>query len=376
MRVPAFDPRPQNEPLLTEIKAALAGVLESGHFIGGPELAALEREFADHCGTAHAVGTSSGTDALLAVLMALGVGPGDRVLTTPFTFFGTAGVVARLQAVPVFCDVEPDSLNLAPAEVRRKLERERQAGRSVKALLPVHLFGQMADMQALGELGKEFDVPVVEDACQAIGAEEGGRRAGSLGRAGCFSFYPTKNLGGLGDGGMITTNDPDLAGVLVSLRNHGMAERYEHTRIGGNFRLDALQAAALRVKLPHLSRWTQQRQQMAARYDELLLDRGLTEKVRRPMVMGERTHVYHQYVVRVPERDSLRSALAEKGIGTAVYYPIPLHQQPCFRSLGHEDGDFPEAERAAREVLALPIYPGLSPGDQEQVVLALAELLL
>ncbi len=364
MKVPAFTPRPQDEPLLDEIKAAVNGVLDSGQYIGGPEVLALEREFADFLGLPHAVAMSSGTDALLASLMALGVGDKDEVLTTPFTFFATAGVVHRLGARPVFADIDPKTFNLDPHAVELRL---KEPGRRIQALIAVHLYGQAAAMDELTSLSRDFLVPLVEDAAQAVGCRVGSDSVGHWGRFGCFSFYPTKNLGGFGDGGIVVCNEEKDAEALQVMRNHGMVRRYYHDSVGGNFRMDAMQAAALRVKLPHVSDWNAERQRLAANYTERF--RGASgHPVRVPEAASPERHVFHQYVVRVPRRDELREFLQDRGVGSQVYYPVPLHLQPCFEFLGHREGDFPHAEQACRDVLALPLYPGLSESSQELVV--------
>jgi dTDP-4-amino-4,6-dideoxygalactose transaminase len=377
--VPSFDPRPQNEPLLPEIKAALERVLASGKFIGGEFVESFEREAARALDVPHAVAVSSGSDALLVALMALGIGPGDVVVTTPFTFFATAGAIARLGARPAFADVDPESLALAPGRVAELVEggaRRLPPGR-LRALLPVHLFGRAADVAALGALARRHELDVVEDVAQAFGARAEGRPLGGHGTFGCFSFYPTKNLGGLGDGGLVATRDASLDRRVRALRNHGQepgarGSAYEHALVGGNFRLDALQCAALETKLPHVARWNGERVALARRYDGALRAAGLLDSVRPPAHGGEGEHVFHQYVVRAERRDELHAFLAARSIGAAVYYPRPLHLQPCFRDLGYRAGDFPVAEQAAREVLALPIHPGLPPAQVDAVVDAIA----
>lgn len=360
MKVPLLDLKLQYASIRSEVLGAIERVCESQQFILGPEVQGLEEEIARYCGVRQAVGVSSGTDALLASLMALGIGPGDEVVLPSYTFFATAGVVARLGAVPVFVDIEPESFNLDPRGVRKVL-RER-----TKAILPVHLFGRCASLEPILQVARERGLPVVEDAAQAIGAVgDGGRRAGTLGVLGCFSFFPSKNLGGFGDGGMVVTEDEGLAERLRRLRVHGMSPKYVHRLIGGNFRLDALQAAVLRVKLRHLDAWAARRRANAERYRNLFAQAGLTGKVMLPSdVPG---HVYNQFVIRCPRRDELKAFLENRGVGTEIYYPIPLHLQECFRGLGYREGDFPEAERAAREVLALPIYPELT-GEQQRYV--------
>jgi len=374
MAVSAFDPRPQNEPLLDEIKVAFERVLHSGVFIGGPEVAALEREFAAAVGAEHAVAVSSGTDALLAALMSIGIGRDSAVLTTPFSFFATAGVIHRLGAEIVFADIDPETFNLSPERVRETLGKRLRTrnARRVGALLPVHLFGQTCDMAAFAEIAGDEGLFLVEDACQGYGARHCGRYAGTLGDVAAFSFYPTKNLGGLGDGGMLTTRDVDRATILRRLRNHGMEESYRHTMVGGNFRLDALQATALRLKLARVPEWNQERVRLAEEYARVFEARRMLELVSLPGTAAGNDHVFHQFVVRVRRRDELRAALTAEGIGCAVYYALPLHLQPCFAALGHAEGDFPAAERAAREVLALPMYPGLRPEQIGEVVDAIA----
>ncbi len=364
--VPLLDLAAQYATIREEITAAIEGVCQSQRFIGGPEIEALEAEVAGYSGCKAGVGVSSGTDALLLSLMALGVGPGDEVITTPFTFFATAGCVHRLGARPVFVDVEPLGFNIDPARV------EAAVTEKTKAIVPVHLFGQCAEMGPILEVAKKRRLFVVEDAAQAIGSEYRGRRAGSLGTTGCFSFFPSKNLGGFGDGGMITTNDGALADRLRILRNHGAEPKYYHAMVGGNFRLDAIQAAVLRVKLRHLDDWSAARQRNAARYRELFAG---VDAVKCPAELPGRRHIYNQFSIRVPRRDELRAHLAEKKIGCEVYYPVPLHLQECFADLGYGKGDMPESERAAAEVLALPVYPELSEEQQKRVVDAIAEFL-
>jgi dTDP-4-amino-4,6-dideoxygalactose transaminase len=382
MPVPSFDPRPQNEPLLPEIKAAFARILETGKFIGGEHVEQFERDFAAAVEVEHATAVSSGTDALLVALMALGIGPGDGVVTTPFTFFATAGTVRRLGAVPLFADVDPATLNLSPQRVDELLARTngaRSKGPRAKALLPVHLFGRAAPMGELGAIAEKHGLAVVEDVAQAFGARhEGakGRLVGSIGRVGCFSFYPTKNLGGMGDGGAVTTHDGELDRRIKALRNHGQGVggvAYEHGVVGGNFRLDTLQCVALRAKLPHVARWNAERASLARRYVEGFKAKGVLGLVRPPDFGPDGEHVFHQFVVRLARRDDLQKFLKERSIGSAVYYPLPLHLQPCFRELGHKSGDFPESEKAAREVLALPMFPGLAPSAVDEVVAAIAD---
>lgn len=353
-----------------EIEAKTLDVLRSGQYILGPETEALEEELAKYCGVAYGVGVSSGTDALLVALMALDVGPGDLVVMTPYSFFATAGVVARLNAKPVFVDIDPVTYNIDPSLLKASFESGAIPVEKVKAILPVHLYGQCADMAPILGVAQAFDVAVIEDAAQAIGAGYPihGRtaRAGSMGLAGCFSFYPTKNLNGIGDGGMVVSQNPNFADRVRQLRNHGAERTYYHTLVGGNFRIDALQAAALRVKLRYLDEWNAKRRENAAYYDKHLNVEGL----RTPAVAyGAENHIYHQYVISVPDRrDALRDYLAEKGIGTSIYYPVPFHLQPCFAGLGAERGDFPNTEYAADHTLALPIYPELTRDMQDYVI--------
>jgi dTDP-4-amino-4,6-dideoxygalactose transaminase len=342
-------------------------VCDSQRFILGPEVEALERELADFVEVDHAVAVSSGTDALLAVLMALGVGPGTEVVTPTYSFFASAGSVSRLGATPVFVDIDPVTFNADPDALARALSPR------TKAILPVHLFGLCADMDAILEVGRKAGVPVIEDAAQAMGARAHGRFAGSFGLAGCFSFFPSKNLGAFGDGGLITTNDASLAEDLKRLRNHGAGAEYIHGRIGGNFRLDALQAAVLRVKLPHLADWSDARRRNADRYRALFAEFDLSEAVELPVEPPGFTHIYNQFVIRGPRRDALRAALTARQIGTSIYYPVPFHRQACFASLGRASDVFPVADRAAETSLALPIYGELTADAQRYVVSAIAE---
>jgi dTDP-4-amino-4,6-dideoxygalactose transaminase len=363
--VPLLDLEAQYRPLREELLAAIARVCDSQRFIMGPEIEALEGELATELGVAEAVAVSSGTDAILAVLMALGIGPGDEVITSTYSFFATAGCIVRVGATPVLVDIDPATYNLDPASVEAAL-----TGRT-RAVMPVHLYGLCADMDPVLAAAAKAGVAVIEDACQAIGATYKGRQAGSMGAAGCFSFFPSKNLGAFGDAGLITTNNPGLAHELRLLRNHGAEPKYFHKRIGANFRMDALQAAVLRVKLPHLRRWTALRRVNAARYDVLLASSGLASRVVPPVIPSACEHIFNQYVVRVPDRDRVRAFMAERGIGTEVYYPVPFHLQECFAALGYGRGDFPRAEAAADTTLALPIYGELTSGQQEAVVSAL-----
>lgn len=361
MRVPLLDLKAQHETIRDEVYAAIRRVIEDQWFILGPEVAALEEEIALLCSSARGIGASSGTDALLMALMALDVGPGDEVITTSYSFFATAGVIARLGATPVFIDIDPRSFNL---DAERAVEAF--TGRT-RAVMPVHLFGRVAPLDALLESAARREIPVVEDAAQAIGAtDRDGRKAGSVGRCGCFSFFPSKNLGAYGDGGMVVTDDEPLADRLARIRVHGGATRYLHDEVGGNFRLDALQAAILRVKLGHLAAWSAGRRDNAARYRALFADAGVDGTVTLPE--DEPGHIYNQFVIRAPDRDALRDFLGGQGVATEVYYPLPLHLQPCFRELGYREGDLPHAEAAARETLALPVYPELTDDQAEFVV--------
>jgi dTDP-4-amino-4,6-dideoxygalactose transaminase len=361
MNVPLLDLKTQYATIRAEIREAIDRVCESQHFILGPEVAALETEIAALCGTRFAVGMSSGTDALLAALMAIGVGPGDEVITTTYSFFASAGVIARLGAKPVFADIDPATFNLdAKAAVEKITPR-------TKALVPVHLFGRCAYMDTILAAAEKHGVAVIEDAAQAIGAFDGkGRQAGTMGCIGCFSFFPSKNLGAFGDGGMVVTNDERLFDMLKVLRVHGGKPKYYHGIVGGNFRLDAIQAAILRVKLRYLKGWTDARRLNAERYRTLFREAGLLDHVTLP----EDTpgHIYNQFVIRVPERDKLQIFLREHGIGTEVYYPLPLHLQECFRDLGFASGRFPRAEQASTDSLAIPVYPEMTPAQQEGLV--------
>ncbi len=354
--VPALDLKAQYQSIREEIDLAVRRVIESQYFILGPEVSEFEAEAADFCGSKHAVGCASGSDALLLPLMALGIGPGDEVVTTPYSFFATAGAVWRTGAKPVFVDIEPDTYNIDPSGIESAITPR------TKAIIPVHLYGQAADMDPINAIADRHGLPVIEDAAQAIGAGYKGRRAGTLGHSAAFSFYPSKNLGGFGDAGMVTTDDPALARSVARLRVHGMEPKYHHHEVGFNSRLDALQAAVLRVKLRHLDTWTDARRDVAARYRAMFADDGLDGLVTLPVERPECEHVYNQFVVRVPaaERDALRAHLTSRKVGTEIYYPIPLHLQPCFAPLGHKPGDFPISEAAARETLALPMYPELS----------------
>lgn len=363
---PFLDLGAQFNTIRNEIMQAVARVMESQRFILGPEVQALEREVAAYTGTKAAIGCASGSDALLLALMALGVGPGDEVITTPFTFVATIGSIARLQAKPVFVDIEPDTFNIDPSLLQAAITSR------TRAIMPVHLFGLMADMDPILEIGKTHGAPVIEDAAQAIGSRYGGHQAGSMGAIGCFSFFPSKNLGGAGDGGMMTTNDPPLADRLRVLRTHGSRTRYSYELIGMNSRLDALQAAILRVKLPLLGAWAEGRGLNAERYRTLFREFGLDQHVTLPSSPEGCYHVYNQFTIRTPERDELRDFLRQRGIPTEVYYPSPLHLQPAFEYLGCQAGQFPQAEAASREVVSLPIYPELQEQHQIAIVEAIA----
>ena len=371
MKVPMLDLSAQLEMIERDVKDAVNGVIDSSRYIMGPKVVELEERIAEYVGARYATGVSSGTDALLISLMALDVGSGDIVITTPFSFFATAGVIARLGAIPAFVDIDPDTYNLSPVALREWFEREIGKIDKVKAIVPVHLYGQCADMDPILEIAGEFDIPVVEDAAQAIGARypsrNGELKAGSMGTLGCFSFFPSKNLGAMGDGGMVVTNDPGLDEKLKKLRNHGAKPKYYHALIGGNFRLDPIQAAILLVKLPHLDTWHKMRQKNAAYYDENL---AAVVGIKRPVVAYKREyHIYNQYVISVQEqRDEIREFLKDNDIGTEVYYPVPFHDQECFEYLGYKSGDFPNSEYAAKHTIALPIYPELTEAMQRYVV--------
>jgi dTDP-4-amino-4,6-dideoxygalactose transaminase len=360
--VPLLDLQAQYQPLRAELLAAIERVCDSQRFILGPEVEALEAELSNAIGSPHAITISSGTDALLAAMMALGIGPGDEVVTTTYSFFATAGCISRLGATPVFADILPDTYNIDPAAVRAALTPR------TRAVVAVHLYGLCADMDPLLDAAVPAGVPIIEDAAQAIGARYKDRQAGTMGAAGCFSFFPSKNLGAFGDGGLVTCADAALAHEVTLLRNHGAEPKYVHKRIGGNFRLDALQAAVLRVKLPHLQQWTNGRRANAVRYAALFTDLEAAGRVTLPIEPAGYHHIYNQYVIRIPDRDRVRRELAERGIGTEVYYPVPFHLQECFADLGYAKGAFPHAEAAAASTLALPIYPELTEAQQAAVV--------
>jgi dTDP-4-amino-4,6-dideoxygalactose transaminase len=381
MDIPMLDLKAQYASIKNEIDAKVLEVLSTQRFILGAEVSALESEIAAYSGVRFAIGVSSGSDALIISLLALGIGPGDAVVTTPFSFFATAGAIARLGAKAIFCDIDPNSYNIDPARLEKvllKLRKNRRLG-PLKAILPVHLYGQVADMDPIIKLAGEYKLRIVEDAAQAIGSEYPGRggirRAGSMGTLGILSFYPSKNLGGYGDGGMVLTSSSRLAEKLKVLRVHGETGRYYYKFLGGNFRLDALQAAVLRVKFRHLDEWQRKRQERAAYYDREFTASGLTDArlVQTPAAVykdsGARNfHTYHQYVIRAKDRDKLQAHLRLKGIGTSLFYPLSLHQQECFSYLGYQRGDFPVSEKAAREVLALPIFPELTSEQQDYIV--------
>ena len=360
--VPLLDLKTQYASIRDEIRTAVDRVLDSQQFILGPEVESLEREVAEYCGCRHAIGVSSGTDALLVVLMALDLRPGDEVITSAYSFFATAGAIARLGATPVFVDIDRATFNIDTSRIESRITAK------TRAILPVHLYGQMADMAAILEIAGRHKLPVIEDAAQAIGAERGGYRAGSAGAAGCLSFFPSKNLGGAGDGGMVATNNPELAERVRMLRNHGFRTKYHNELLGGNFRLDALQAAVLRVKLRYLDRWTEARQRNAAEYRACL-----PAAVEPPVELAGR-HVYNQFVIRHPRRDALIEHLKAQRIGCEVYYPVPLHLQKCFASSGNRPGDFPVSELASMETLALPVYPELTADMIRRVARAIAQV--
>lgn len=368
--VPLLDLTRQYRELGPELEEAALRVLRSGRYIMGPEVDALEQELADYLGAGAVMGLSSGTDALLVALMALGVGPGDKVLMPVYSFFATAGVVVRLGATPVFVDIEPDHCNLAPERLREALDKHDK----IAAAIVVHLYGAAIDMEAIAPMLADRGIPMIEDAAQAVGTRTGGKMVGTTGLCGCYSTFPSKNLGGVGEGGFLSTNDDAFADRIRLLRNHGQAEAYWHTDVGGNFRMHALQAACLRVKLRYLEKFTEARRTNAQRYRDLFRSHGLEGWIRPPADVSDR-HVYHQFVVHMPagDRDRVKDSLVSQGIGCAVYYPHPLHLHPCFTELGYATGDFPVAEEAAATNLALPIFPELKESEAEEVVQALAE---
>jgi dTDP-4-amino-4,6-dideoxygalactose transaminase len=391
MRVPLLDLSEQYRALASEIRAATEEVLSSQRFILGPKLTEFEKEMAEYCGTPHAVGVSSGTDALLAVFMALEIGLGDAVITTAYSFFATGGCIARVGATPVFVDIEPETYNISPQALRHYIDKfcrkvdgklVNENGQTIVALVPAHLFGLCCDMNEMVAIAREHNLILIEDAAQAIGAqfplETGAAKAGTIGDAGCFSFYPSKNLGAAGDAGLVVCRNEQFAERLRRCRHHGMGARYRHEFVGGNFRMDELQAAILSVKLRHLDGWSAARREAAKFYASEFQRVGLEKKIELPVEPYRQSglsnhHIYHQYVIRSPRRDELREHLAAREIETAIYYPLALHEQPCFEYLGYKAGDFPESERAARETLALPIYPEISREAQQYVVNCIAE---
>lgn len=370
MKVQLLDLAAQYRKIRKEVLKEVEKVCDSQHYVLGKNVAGLEAEISAYCGSKYAIGVASGTDAILLALMAAGVKAGDKVITTPFTFFATAGSIARLEAIPVFVDIHPLTYNIDPESLDALLKKD---SKGVKAIIPVHLYGQCADMDSINRLARKYRVKVIEDAAQSIGAGYRGKMSGVLADLACFSFYPTKNLGCFGDGGMVTTNDQKLADRVRMLRVHGSRVRYYHDEVGMNSRLDEIQAAVLRVKLKRLEEWTIGRINNAARYDRLFAKAGLTSIVRLPYIQDGNRSVYNQYVVRVPKRDALRAHLAGAGIGSEIYYPLPLHMQKCFKGLGYRKGDFPVSEKAAKEVLALPIYPELKESEQKYVVSSIKE---
>lgn len=382
MSVPTLDLKGQLSGIREEILSAVTEVIDSTQYILGPVLESFEQAIAEHVGAKNAISLSSGTDALLLALMGLGIGPGDKVITSDFSFFASAGVVARVHAEPVLIDIDPQTFNISPDLLKAKLESySDEERRQIKAIIPVHLYGQCADMEAILEIAKAHNIPLIEDAAQAIGAQcrvNGETRvAGTIGLMGCYSFFPTKNLGGIGDGGMIVTDDDQLAKHLKLLRVNGASQQYHHDVIGGNFRMDPIQAAALKVKLPHLNQWDEGRAKNAATYKRLCAQEGL-DQLTLPHEMHthdevNHAHIYNQFMIRAPRRDELIAHLHQKQIGARIYYPVPFHMQTCFQYLGHQAGDFPEAEKAASEILSLPIYPELTNEMQEYVVQSIAE---
>lgn len=373
MQVPLLDLRLQYQSLKDSLQPLLGELFDSQQFILGPHVLTLEQNIADYCGASYAVGVTSGTDALLLALMAIDVQPGDKVITTPYTFFATAGSIARLGGIPVFVDIDPETYTMDPQQVENLLAASSDQDREkIKAIMPVHLYGQCADMQPILDVARKYNLKVIEDAAQALGAayllDGKATKACARGDFGCLSFFPSKNLGCFGDGGMITTNDDRIARKLRSLRVHGQTEGYYHEYIGINGRLDALQALVLQVKLPYLDGWAARRKSNAAYYEKLFTEAGLLDYVVPPRTRTGATHVYNQFVVRVRERDGLKQHLDKQGIGTAIYYPLPLHLQTCFKYLGYAAGDFPESERASRETLALPVFPELTRAQLEYVV--------
>ncbi len=370
LEVPLLDLGPIHRPLDSKIRGAVSRVLESNRFIGGPELEGFENEAAKYCRVKYAIGVSSGTDAIIASLMALDITYGDEVIVPSFTFFATAGSVHRVGAKPVFCDIRPDTFNMDPSNLEELITPR------TKAVIPVHLFGQCADMDAILTICQRHSLRIIEDAAQALGAQFRDDLAGTMGDTGCFSFFPSKNLGGIGDGGLVTTNNPELAASILTLRDHGAERRYYHSKVGGNFRLDAIQAAVLRVKLATLESWHEQRRQNAEAYKEALSDLQDKGYLRLPVEVPYQRHVFNQFVIRANDRDRLQEHLAANRVGTAVYYPIPLHLQDCFSHLSVRKETLPESEAASRDVLALPIFPGLSERQIEKVVRCIRDFYL
>jgi dTDP-4-amino-4,6-dideoxygalactose transaminase len=367
MQVPLLDLGLQFSTIKDEVNEAIKNVIESQKFILGGSVFELEKQIAEYCHCRYAIGVSSGTDALLVSLMALGIGPEDEIVVPTYTFFATAGSVSRLGAKPVFIDIEPETYTIDPCLIEKNITRK------TRAIIPVHLYGQCAEMEPILQIAKKYNLKVIEDVAQAIGSEYEGKRAGSMGDTGCFSFFPSKNLGGIGEGGMVTTNNEEIAQIIRTLRVHGSKPKYYHKIIGGNFRLDTIQAAVLIVKLKYLDVWTKKRQENANLYDKLFLEVGLTDRIGLPVARQSR-HVFNQYVIKVKHRDRIQTHLKEKGIGTEVYYPVPLHLQECFRELMYKQDDCPVAEDAAKTTLALPIYPELTEQQQRYVVQQLADI--
>ena len=376
MKIPILDLKAQHTTIKNEIEAAISKVFTSGQCVLGEDVQKLEAEIANYCGTKYGIGVASGTDALLLSLRALNIGEGDGVITTPYTFFATAGVISRLNAIPIFVDTHPKTYNIDPLKIEEFIKKKcklntktnqlisRRTNRPIKAIIPVHLYGQMADIGLILKIARAYNLKIIEDAAQAIGAEYRGKKAGSFGDVGCFSFFPTKNLGGCGDGGMVVTNNKELADKIRCLRVHGTERRYFHSMVGYNSRLDTLQAAVLRVKLKYLNEWNRKRQEHARLYNEALAH---TEVIT-PHVAPNNTHIYHQYTLRVPRRNTLEKYLTEKGISYALYYPLPLHLQECYRNLGYQKGDLPESEKAACETISIPVYPELTRKEQDYII--------
>jgi dTDP-4-amino-4,6-dideoxygalactose transaminase len=384
MNVPLLDLQAQYATIKDKVREAVDSVFENQRFILGPNVSALEEEVAHYSGATNAIGVASGTDALLISLKALGVGPGDSVITTPFTFFATAGTIANLGARPIFIDIEPAGFEMNPDRLAGFFSNEcffnsatrkiihKPSDTTVKAIVPVHLYGQCADMDEILEIARSYNLPVVEDACQAIGATYKNQKAGAMGDLGCFSFFPSKNLGGAGDGGMVITSNSDLAEHVRMLRTHGAKKQYVHTIVGYNSRLDELQAAVLRIKLPLLEEWSHARAQNAQAYAKDFEKAGLLSQIIPPSILPNRNHIFHQYVIRCKQRDELQAYLKKAGVGTAVYYPVSLHEQKCFQYLGYSSSDLPESRAASKEVLALPVYPELTDAQRNHVVNSIA----